>query len=100
MKTKFYLLCHLLAAVVLTAAIVPLYIYADVYFPLSSTMSGIYLALTLLNFVFYYRELDLPYTHPKVFNAHVLELLYMTGALTTGIRSPLYAPEGFQRARS
>ena len=83
MKTKFYLLCHLLAAVVLTAAIVPLYIYADVYFPLSSTMSGIYLALTLLNFVFYYRELDLPYTHPKVFNAHVLELLYMTGALTT-----------------
>lgn len=83
MKTKFYLLCHLLAAVVLTAAIVPLYIYADVYFPLSSSMTGIYLALTLLNFVFYYRELDLPYTHPKVFNAHVLELLYMTGALTT-----------------
>ncbi len=83
MKTKFYLLCHLSAAALLTAAIVPLYIYADVYFPFSSSMTGIYLVLTLLNFVFYYRELDLPYTHPKVFNAHVLELLYMTGALTT-----------------
>ena len=83
MKTKFYLLCHLLAATVLTAALVPLYIYEDIYSPLSSSMAGIYFALTLLNFVFFYRELELPYTHLKVFNAHVLELLYMTCALTT-----------------
>ena len=83
MKTKFYLLCHLLAATVLTAAIVPLYIYEDIYSHLASTMAVTYFVMTLLNFAFFYRELELPYTHHKVFNAHVLELIYMTCALTT-----------------
>lgn len=83
MKTKFYLLCHLLAAIALMAAIVLFYFYEDIYSPLSSTMIGIYLVMTTLNFAFFHRDLELPYTHLKVFNAHVLELLYMTGALTT-----------------
>ena len=83
MKTKFYLLCHLLAAIALMAAIVLFYFYEDIFSPLSSTMIGIYLVMTTLNFACFHRDLELPYTHLKVFNAHVLELLYMSCALTT-----------------
>lgn len=83
MKTKFYLLCHLLAAIALMAAIVLIYFYEDIFSPLSSTMIGIYLVMTTLNFAYFHRDLELPYTHLKVFNAHVLELLYMSCALTT-----------------
>ncbi len=83
MKTKFYLLCHLLAAIALMAAILLFYFYEDIFSPLSSTMIGIYLVMTTLNFACFHRDLELPYTHLKVFNAHVLELLYMSCALTT-----------------